>query len=207
MIEHSTVGQRERGERNRGLLYRNILALVEWKQYLQGTSHPVSVLTDHKNLSYLKDPRKLSRRQAHWSLFLQDFDLVWRVTPGTHMGPADALSRRDHLDTTGDNADTPILPEPMVVNSLDLTLACHIKSSSTSDPFVLKALAALDEGSPLFTRASLSDWSFDNGHLYFRNRMFVPSSARSALLHSIHSSPLTGHMGVFRTKAILERDF
>ena len=85
------------------------------------------------------------------------------------MGPADALSRRDHLDTTGDNADTPILPEPMVVNSLDLTLARHIKSSSASDPFVLKALAALDEGSPLFTHASLSDWSFDNGHLYFRN--------------------------------------
>ena len=38
-----------------------ILALTEWKQYLQGTSHLVSVLTDHKNLSYLKDPRKLSR--------------------------------------------------------------------------------------------------------------------------------------------------
>ena len=162
-----------------------ILALVEWKQYLQGTSHPVSILTDHKNISYLKDPRKLSRWQAHWSLFLQDFDLVWKVTPGTHMGPTDSLSQRDHLDTTGDNADTPILPDPMVINSLDLTLACHIKSSSASDPFVLKALAALDEGSPLFTWASLSDWSFDNGRLYFRNRMFVPPSARSALLHSI----------------------
>ena len=33
-----------------------ILALVEWKHYLQGTSHPISILTDHKNLSYLKDP-------------------------------------------------------------------------------------------------------------------------------------------------------
>ena len=184
-----------------------ILALVEWRQYLQGTSHPVSVLTDHKNLSYLKDPHKLSRQQACWSLFLQDFDLAWKVTPGTHMGPTDALSRRDHLDTTGDNVDTPILPDPMVINSLDLTLAHHIKSSSASDPFVLKALAALDKGSPLFTRASLSDWSFDNVHLYFHNRMFVPPSARSALLHSIHSSPLSGHMGVFHTKAILEWDF
>ena len=112
------------------------------------------------------------------------------------MGPADALSWRDHLDTTADNADTPILPDPMVINSLDLTLAHHIKSSSTSDPFVLKALAVLDEGSPLFTRASLSDWSFDNGHLYFRNRMFVSPLACSALLHSIHSSPFSGHMGV-----------
>ena len=62
-----------------------ILALSEWKQYLQDTSHPISILTDHKNLSYLKDPCKLSCHQAHWSLFLQDFDIIWKVTPGTQM--------------------------------------------------------------------------------------------------------------------------
>ena len=38
-----------------------ILALEEWRQYLQGTPHPVTIITDHKNLSYIKDPRKLSR--------------------------------------------------------------------------------------------------------------------------------------------------
>ena len=32
------------------------------------------------------------------------------------MGPADALSQRDHLDTTEDNANTSILPDPMVIN-------------------------------------------------------------------------------------------
>ena len=36
-----------------------ILALDEWQQYLRGTTHPVTVITDHKNLSYIKDPRKL----------------------------------------------------------------------------------------------------------------------------------------------------
>ena len=39
-----------------------ILALEEWHQYLQGTAHPVTVITDHKNLSYVKDPQKLSRQ-------------------------------------------------------------------------------------------------------------------------------------------------
>lgn len=53
-----------------------ILALEEWQQYLQGTSHPVSILTNHKNLSYLRDPHKLSCCQAWWSLFLQDFNIV-----------------------------------------------------------------------------------------------------------------------------------
>ena len=59
-----------------------ILALEEWCQYLQGTTHPVTIITDHKNLSYVKDSRKLSRCQARWSLFLQDFDLQWQVTLG-----------------------------------------------------------------------------------------------------------------------------
>ena len=45
----------------------------------------------------------------------------------------------------------------MVINALDLTLSRHIQSSSTSDLFVLKALAALGEGSPLFTHTTLSD--------------------------------------------------
>ena len=77
-----------------------ILALEEWHQYLQGTQHPITIITDHKNLSYVKDPWKLSRQQARWSLFLQDFDIVWQVTPGTKMAPADALSRRDSVDTS-----------------------------------------------------------------------------------------------------------
>ena len=184
-----------------------ILALGEWKQYLQGTPHTVSVLTNYKKLSYPKDPRKLSCCQARWSLFLQDFNIIWKVTLGTQMGPADALSRKDHLDTTADNTNTPILPDPMVINALNLTLSCHIQSSSTSDPFVLTALAALNEGSLLFTQATLSDWSFDNGHLNFCKRLYVSPSAHSALLHSIHASPLSGHMGVFCTKSILEHDF
>ena len=33
-----------------------ILALEEWHQYHQGTAHPITVITDHKNFSYIKDP-------------------------------------------------------------------------------------------------------------------------------------------------------
>ena len=99
-----------------------ILALEEWCQYLQGTAHPITIITDHKNLSYIKDPRKLSRRQARWSLFLQDFDIRWQVTPGTKMAPADALSRRDHVDTTLDNQEASICPEPVLSKPLILPL-------------------------------------------------------------------------------------
>ena len=170
-----------------------ILALEEWRQYLQGTQHPITIITDHKNLSYVKDPRKLSRQQAHWSLFLQDFDIVWQVTPGTKMAPADALSRRDSVDTSSDNLDTAICPEPMVIAALDIALARHITSSSTSDPLVLRAIENLRTGSPLFPRSSVKDWTYEGGHLYFKGRMYIPPDARHTLVSSLHSSPTLGH--------------
>ena len=37
--------------------------------------------------------------------------------------------------------------------------------------------------------------------------MYVPPPARSSLLHSIHSSPISGHLGCFRTKAVVEHNF
>ena len=93
------------------------------------------------------------------------------------MAPADALSRHDFIDTSLDNVDASILSEPVVINALDLTLARHIKSSSSSDPLVLRALSNLADGSPLFPCSALKDWTFNNGHLYFRGRMYVPPTA------------------------------
>ena len=183
-----------------------ILALTEWKHYLQGTPHPISIITDHKNLSYIKDPQKLSHRQARWSLFLQDFHIEWVITPGSQMGPADALSCKDDIDTSTDNHSSSILPDPVIINTLDLTLSQTIAKSSSSDPLVLHVLSTLQDGSPLFSGSSTADWTFDNGHLYFKGRMYIPPSSRSSLLHALHSSPTTGHMGIFRTKVLLEHN-
>ena len=51
-------------EQNYGIYDHELLAVIlvldEWRQYVQGTSHPVTIITDHKNLSYIKDPHKLS---------------------------------------------------------------------------------------------------------------------------------------------------
>ena len=184
-----------------------ILALSQWKHYLQGTSFPVFIITDHKNLSYIKDPRKLSCHQARWALFLQDFHIEWVVTLGSHMGPTNTLSHKDVQDTSLDNADTSIVPNLVIINALNLELSSAIAKSTPFNPFVLHILSALKKGSLLFSHSSLSDWSFDNGHLYFKDCMFIPPSSCLALLHTIHSSPLSGHMGVFHTKAILERDY
>ena len=123
------------------------------------------------------------------------------------MAPADMLSRRDHVDTTQDNQEASICPEPIVIQALDLALARKIRSSTESDPLVLRALESLKVGSPLFPRSSMDDWHMTNGHLYFKGRMYIPPHERQAIVRSIHDSPTTGHAGHFRTKALLERDF
>ena len=151
-----------------------ILALEEWRQYFQGTQHPITIITDHKNLSYIKDPRKLSRWQARWSLFLQDFDIIWQVTPETKMAPTDALSRRDSVDTSSDNVDMAICPEPAIIGALDLALARHIQASSSSDPLVLWAIENLHTNTPLFPCSSVKDWTYENGHLYYKGWLYIP---------------------------------
>src|SRR5882762_9081449 len=49
-------------------------ALEQWSHYLEGATHPVQVLTDHKNLEYFMTAQKLNRRQARWSVYLSRFD-------------------------------------------------------------------------------------------------------------------------------------
>ena len=184
-----------------------ILALEEWRQYLQGTQHLVTIITNHKNLSYIKDPCKLSRRQARWSLFLQDFDIVWQVTPGSKMAPADALSCRDLVDTSEDNTNAAICPEPAVIRALNLSLTRHIQKSSSSDPLVLHAIKNLHNNTPLFPRSSVKDWKYEDGCLYYKGQMYIPPEAHHTLVSSLHFSSTLGHAGRFCTKTFLECDF
>ena len=43
-----------------------IFALTEWRHYLLNTSHPMEILTDHKNLEFFCKPQDLSCHQAQW---------------------------------------------------------------------------------------------------------------------------------------------
>ena len=96
---------------------------------------------DHKNLGYFKQPQKLTHCQARWSLFMQDFDIKWGVEWGINMGPANALSRKDEVDTSSDNWETILLEEEDQdhhIQPLDLALATKITSSSSLDLIISK---------------------------------------------------------------------
>lgn len=102
--------------RNRELLAIK-LALQEWRHWLEGTQHPFVVITDHKNLEYLKKCQVVECCQARWALFFSRFNFTVTYCPGTQNGRADALSRQTHLHP--DNSDPkPILPPAMILSPL-----------------------------------------------------------------------------------------
>ena len=58
------------------------LAFEEWRHWLEGASHPVTVYTDHNNLAYLQSAKRLNPREARWSLFFTRFNFVFTFRPG-----------------------------------------------------------------------------------------------------------------------------
>ncbi|CEL57222.1 hypothetical protein RSOLAG1IB_08434 [Rhizoctonia solani AG-1 IB] len=59
---------------------KELLAIIcpfeHWRIFLEGTEHPVTVLTDHKNLDYWKSARKFNRHHACWHLILAFYNFV-----------------------------------------------------------------------------------------------------------------------------------
>lgn len=46
-----------------------LLALGEWRHWLEGSSVPFVVWTDHRNLKYIWTAKRLNARQTRWALF------------------------------------------------------------------------------------------------------------------------------------------
>ncbi|KAL0152509.1 hypothetical protein M9458_052232 [Cirrhinus mrigala] len=67
-------------------------AIEEWRHWLEGARHPFQVITDHKNLEYIKGAKRLNPRQARWALFFTRFDFTVTYRPGSKNSKADALS-------------------------------------------------------------------------------------------------------------------
>ena len=86
-------------EINYDVYEKELLAIVDafqqWRKYLEGAQHRITVFSDHNNLIHFTTARRLNRRQARWSLFLADFDFEIRFRPGKRQGAADALSRQN----------------------------------------------------------------------------------------------------------------
>ena len=85
-----------------------LLAITEclkhWRPYLAGSPHKIIVHTDHANLTYWRQPQKISRHISRQVLELEEYNIKLQHVPGKNNGRADALSRRpDYNQGVNDN--------------------------------------------------------------------------------------------------------
>ncbi|KAH9274024.1 hypothetical protein BASA83_003665 [Batrachochytrium salamandrivorans] len=144
--------QMNSAERNYEIYDKELLAIVDsfkhWRHLLQGGLHPVTVLCDHKSLEYFMSTKKLTRRQARWSLELSEYDFSITHRPGKLNGRADALSRQSdhHLENDCSNFKRILDPKQIIdlqslISDMDLHVIVHSE--------VLKKVFVLESDWPL----------------------------------------------------------
>jgi len=85
--------------------------LRNWDYLLKGTEKPVLVYTDHANLCYYRDPRKIGPRVTGYLPEQEQYNMILEYKPGAS-NQADSLSRReDHDDGSNpENEDITVWP-------------------------------------------------------------------------------------------------
>ncbi|KAM9365023.1 uncharacterized protein KZ484_011249 [Pholidichthys leucotaenia] len=155
------------------------LALEEWRHWLEGAFQPFVVWIDHRNLEYLRTAKRLTARQARWSLFFEHFDFTITYRPRSKNTKLDALSRQFASEAT-EVTDHPILSPSCVVGALSWGIRER----------VLKAQDA--EVDPAGGPAG---------------RLFIPSAVRGEVIHWTHASRFACHPGRVCMVALLQRMF
>lgn len=161
---------------NRELLAVNV-ALEEWRHWLEGASLPFLVWTDHKNLEYLRTAKRLNPRQARWALFFNRFNFTLSYRPGSKNVKPDALSRVFSPEIEETDPVT-ILPPSCVVGAFTWDIETQVREALRG--------CAIPDGVP-------------------PNRLFVPVSLRSQVIHWRRSSSFACHPGVRRTLSVLRQ--
>ena len=154
-------------QRNYDIYNRELLGIIRaleaWRHYLKGSPHPVTVLSNHKNLTYFQTAQKLNRRQVRWSLYLWQFNLKLMHVPGTKIIQSDALSRRADLigDEDKDNKNMTMLPSEMFIRFADTDLKDLFIKTTMREEVVQDALKAIKEKGTPPMKSTLTDWTFE----------------------------------------------
>ncbi|EUC60435.1 Transposon Tf2-1 polyprotein, putative [Rhizoctonia solani AG-3 Rhs1AP] len=192
-----------------------IAALKEWRIYLEGCKHRITILTDHRNLEYWKSARTFNRRHNRWHQELAPFDFAIAHRPGKLSEKPDALSRRsDHGETPKDTLV--MLPEDHFVelNAIEpeWSLELEIKEEQGKDPSldaVIQFLSNQPEEAPKTIREKFKRYTWIDETLFFDDRIIVPDSddlKRRVCLQE-HDHPSAGHPGRERTRERVARRF
>jgi len=216
-------------ELNYDVYDKELLAIFEafkiWRHYLEGSTSPIDVITDHKNLEYFLTTKVLTHRQARWSEYLSQFNLVICFCPGCLGTKPDALTRQwDVYPKRGDNGYASVNPHNFCPVFTQEQIAASLRATILTT-LTLRAAMILDQNqlhsdilTALPSDSSISNhllyqegrWSKDNaGFLRFDNRMYVLDNVnlRLRVLQYHHDHVLAGHLGQNKTLELIQRHY
>ncbi|SAM00104.1 hypothetical protein [Absidia glauca] len=188
-----------------------------WRHYLEFSSHPTIVFTDHKNLEYFTTTRNLSRRQVRWAEILGDYNFKIEYRPGKKNGAADALSRKDNPcggDGRGDKTTSMTLLDPQVFLSAlstytlgpeDQAITESIKQLLPTDTHFGPTLATMDKQQV----STLDKYTLADGMLFYEGLICVPDDKglKKKILEECHDAPAAGHFGIAKTHELVTRNY
>ncbi len=170
-------------EQNYDVGNRELLAMKaafeEWRHWLKGAKHPFTVLTDHRNLEYLRSAKRLNYRQARWALFFTRFDFSVTYRPGAQNTKADALSRLHESSIIPPNQESIISPT-VILAPIQWDIMMEIAEAQATDP------------PPAETPP---------------NRTYVPRALRQRVIQWVHATLSSGHPGIAATVQLLTNRF
>ena len=208
---------------------KELLAIFEafkkWRHYLEGPEITTDVVTDHKNLEYFATTKLLTRRQARWSEYLSQFNLVIRFRPGRLGTKPDALTRRwDVYPKEGSSDYASVNPQNLRPIFTDEQLASSLRATSLMT-LALRGSVIMDiEKLHNDIRSSLKDDEFashyldgshphwilgEDGLLRQHGKIYVPDAndLRLKVLQYKHDHILSGHFGQNKTIQLVKEEY
>jgi hypothetical protein len=197
-------------ELNYPVLEKEFLAILfafqQWRQYLEGPPHPVVVYTDHRSLEYFLTSKQLTRRQARWSEYMGEFNLVIKYRPGSTATKPDSLSQRaDYKPSDTDSTSLSkelnglnyrsLLPGETIVASvapLQYDILEEVKVAYANDPEIdhLRIESANSNSSLVVSPTGL---------IKYDTAYYIPESMRTRILLDSHDAKHSGHPGRGKT--------
>ena len=176
-------------------------ALKHFRPHVATTEIPITILTDHTNLTHWKAMRKVNRQVARWFAEIQDYNLTIKHIPGKIHTAPDMLLRPPGVDQgKQDNTDIVLLPPSMfIVTSIiqDDMLQAKVKAAQQKQKGEME-LWCDTQGVCKLPEGYAKEW-----------RLAVPSGLvlRRELMAQFHNSPTAGHPGRDNTLALISQHY
>ena len=136
-------------ERNYHTTEKELLSIVfaceKFRTFILG--YPITVRTDHKSISFLKNCRLKHGRLTRWTLTLQEYNIQWEYIPGKSNIAADVLSRVNIIAQTFEGEKETIAKVYHILkNKSELTnILSDIKIHQNKDPKISQIIQRLAE--------------------------------------------------------------